>query len=45
MTPEEKYNICKSCEFLRNNNTCKKCNCFMPVKVRMSWFNCPIKNW
>lgn len=45
MTPKEKFEICKSCEFLRRNSTCKKCNCFMPVKVRLPLLHCPIKKW
>ena len=42
---KEKFEICKSCQFLRRNSTCKKCNCFMPFKVRLPLMKCPINKW
>ena len=42
---KERFEICKSCNFLRRNSTCKKCNCFMPVKVQIPFLKCPINKW
>ncbi len=42
---EQRLNICKSCENLRANDTCKLCNCFMPAKVWISASSCPDKKW
>ena len=43
---EERFNICKSCEFLYTpTNTCKKCGCFMGVKTWMQDVKCPIDKW
>ena len=35
----------KQCEHLRKNATCKKCNCFMIVKVAIPMLHCPIDKW
>ena len=45
ISSKERFEICKSCEFLRRNSTCKKCNCFMPVKVQVPFLHCPINKW
>jgi hypothetical protein len=42
----ERYAICKSCEEFNNTiKTCKKCGCFMPAKVAVSYVQCPIGKW
>ena len=42
---DERWAICKECEHLRKNATCKKCNCFMIVKVAIPMLHCPIDKW
>ena len=38
--------ICKSCEFYRaSTNQCKKCGCFMKLKVSLGKASCPIGKW
>ena len=41
----KRIEICESCEFLSSLKTCKKCNCFMPVKTWLKNKTCPIKKW
>ena len=44
--PEERYAICKECNWFRSSiKQCKKCHCFMPLKVRMTNQHCPLKKW
>ena len=51
MTPEEKLNICKKCEFYGISplkiykDLCQKCGCYMPIKVKISLFKCPENKW
>jgi hypothetical protein len=40
-----RFKVCVKCPFRRNNNTCRKCNCFLPAKTRSVKEQCPIKNW
>ena len=42
---KERWAICKECEYLRKNATCKKCNCFMLAKVAIPMLHCPIDKW
>ena len=43
---KERYSICQSCNnFNKLTTQCKKCGCFMPIKVRYSFFSCPMNNW
>ena len=38
--------ICGACEHLfKPTWTCKKCGCFMKIKVRMELQDCPIGKW
>lgn len=37
--------ICVNCEFLRKNNTCRRCGCYMPAKTRSLKSNCPENLW
>jgi len=44
--PEERYAICKECKWFRGvTKQCKKCQCFMPLKVKMRGQHCPLKKW
>ena len=43
---KRRYSICKKCPHLRAwTKTCKKCNCFMPVKTKIQEVSCPIGKW
>jgi hypothetical protein len=43
---QERYKHCKSCEnFFPDLKICKKCGCFMPLKVTIGKSECPIKIW
>ena len=45
-SPEEKYGICKECKWFRAYiKQCKKCLCFMPLKVKLPKENCPLGKW
>lgn len=46
LTGDERYNICKSCEFfLENTKRCSKCGCFLKIKTAVPAFHCPIDKW
>jgi len=43
---EERFNICKGCEFLSTkNNRCRKCGCFMNAKTWIPSSKCPVGKW
>lgn len=43
---EERFNICKSCEWFRqSSHTCRKCGCFMKLKTMLENASCPIGKW
>lgn len=45
-TPKERFLICQDCDHLfKPTNTCKKCGCFMNVKVKLRKAECPIGLW
>lgn len=38
--------ICNECPSLfKATWTCKECGCFMKVKARMDWTECPLGKW
>ena len=42
----EKMKICVQCdEFLKLTKQCKKCGCFMPIKVLLPKQKCPMGKW
>jgi rRNA maturation endonuclease Nob1 len=42
----ERLAICNGCEHLfKPTWTCKECGCFMKVKARLSFTECPIGLW
>ena len=42
LSHEERYNICKECPNLDKKwKVCKVCNCFMPLKTKIRWAECP----
>ena len=43
---QKRYNLCKICDqFNSTTFTCKKCGCFMKLKVKLSNSNCPLNKW
>ena len=43
---QERYNICKECEFILNHSSkCTKCNCIMKDQVKLTNFGCPEGKW
>lgn len=47
-TPEstKRIKICTTCIFLKKrDNTCKKCGCYMPAKVKAEAAKCPVGKW
>lgn len=43
---KNRMNICNSCDFLfKPTNQCKKCGCFMNLKVKLKNAGCPIGKW
>ena len=44
--PKERYDICKSCEYLfKLTKQCEKCGCVMPLKVQIEEASCPMGKW
>jgi len=42
----ERFEICKTCpELFKMTNQCKKCGCFMKLKVIMPKQSCPLGKW
>ena len=37
--------ICLECEKFTKRNTCSKCGCYIPAKVRSERNRCPLKKW
>lgn len=37
--------FCKLCEELNKYKVCKKCWCFMPAKIKISFIKCPLGKW
>lgn len=45
-TARDRYSHCKTCDnFLSDIKICKKCGCFMPLKVTIGKAKCPINIW
>lgn len=45
-TAKNRLLICKSCdEFVDKVKMCKVCKCFMPVKTRLAFTECPKGKW
>ena len=40
-----RWDLCKGCEFLTENNSCSKCGCFMTIKHKLKQASCPIGKW
>lgn len=45
-TQEKRMNICKDCVFFDSKqNRCRKCGCYMNMKVKFKSVRCPLKFW
>jgi hypothetical protein len=45
-TGKNRLAICKSCEEFNNTiKMCAVCKCFMPVKTRLAFAECPKQKW
>lgn len=43
---KERMEICKKCpKYRKLIKTCKECGCFMPLKTRIRWAECPDGLW
>jgi hypothetical protein len=41
-----RFDFCRKCpELIRPTAQCKKCGCFMKVKVRIEGSECPLGKW
>ena len=41
----ERMKICGGCEFFTKHRRCKKCGCFMDLKVKLGASECPEGKW
>jgi recombinational DNA repair protein RecR len=41
----KKYNICKRCSHLQENNVCDQCGCNIIQQVNGEFSSCPISKW
>lgn len=41
----KRWNHCKECTFLSKIKRCRKCGCFMNIKVKYKQASCPIGIW
>jgi len=45
-TETYRLKLCKNCEFYTEQHSrCKKCGCFMQVKIKILVAKCPIGKW
>jgi hypothetical protein len=43
---QSRFDFCKSCEhFFNSTSSCKKCGCFMKLKVKIPNSTCPVGKW
>lgn len=46
ITANERYRVCKECDkFINLTKQCSICKCFMPLKVRLAFEECPKGKW
>lgn len=42
----KRIEICKACEFfMRHQDRCSKCGCYMNIKARLKVSKCPVSKW
>ena len=43
---EDRMSLCRSCEYFDEKQTrCKECGCFLNVKAKMMFEECPLNKW
>lgn len=43
---EERLKVCRGCYWHQPRaNMCGKCGCFLAIKGRFRWFQCPLRKW
>jgi len=42
---KERMKICESCQSFHKFQVCKKCGCFMPLKIAIKSATCPLDKW
>jgi len=43
---EVRFNVCLACpRFFKPTGQCKECGCFMRIKTRLKFAECPIGKW
>jgi|ETNmetMinimDraft_11_1059920.scaffolds.fasta_scaffold46848_2 hypothetical protein len=42
---EERTALCNKCEHYLHSTLCKKCGCYMNVKIRIANASCPVGKW
>ena len=43
---QRRYNICEVCEhFVKHSKRCKKCGCYLKMKIQFKVSECRIKKW
>lgn len=43
---ETRFSICEECpELIKFTSQCKKCGCFMKMKVKLQQATCPLGKW
>jgi hypothetical protein len=42
---QQRYEICKTCDSFTSLKTCKECGCIMPLKIKITNSECPLKKW
>ena len=41
----QRWRICQGCEYLRTDNRCEICGCFMKLKTNLRNAHCPLRKW
>ena len=44
-TAFQRFSMCQSCEFFKDDSRCEKCGCFMKTKTQLAGASCPIGKW
>lgn len=42
---QNRYDVCKNCQYFLPTTQCSKCLCFMKAKVKLSEAECPLGKW
>jgi hypothetical protein len=42
---KQRLELCNTCDEKTALGRCKKCGCFVPIKVQIKTSSCPLKKW